>query len=381
MGTTVAAAGSSPGPGSGCQSAAAHSSSRCAAVTPAATANPHSRWAVVGRVGGGALGKVGSGWALPTIAKTFQVRNGQVAAAARFPATLAEMKLATYKDGSRDGQLVVVARDLRTAHYATGTAHTLQQVLDDWDFIAPQLQDLYLRLNQGRARHAFAFEPARCLAPLPRAFQWLVAAAGPGRGGLPQLRQGSGDAFAGPHDDLMLHDEALAPHAIAALAVISGDLPAQARPDQALEAIRLLLLANDWCLRGLEPGVPGAEPPPQAWPATAFGPLAVTPDELGPAWQRGRLEAVVELDRNGQRSGRCDAGAAAWHFGQLLSQACRTRSLRAGTVLGAALGAITPESGVQEAALRWGDRVRIEIRGRDGQSLLGAIDQVLSPAD
>ncbi len=283
------------------------------------------------------------------------------------------MKLATYKDGSRDGQLVVVSRDLRMAHYATGAAHTLQQVLDDWNFIAPQLQDLQVALNQGRARHAFAFEPARCMAPLPRAFQWLVAA---GPGGLPQLRQGSGDAFAGPHDDMMLHDEALAAHAGAGLAVITGDLPAQARPDRALEAVRLLLLVNDWCLRALEPGIPGAAP--QAWPATAFGPVAVTPDELGPAWQRGRLEAVVEIDRNGS-SARCDAGAA-WHFGQLLSQACRTRPLRAGTVLGAALDAITPESGAP-AALLWGDRVRIEVRGRDGQSLLGAIEQVLSPTD
>ena len=85
------------------------------------------------------------------------------------------MKLATYKDGSRDGQLVVVSRDLATAHYATGIAGRLQQALDDWNFIAPQLQDLYVALNQGRARHAFPFEAARCMAPLPRAYRWVVA--------------------------------------------------------------------------------------------------------------------------------------------------------------------------------------------------------------
>ena len=113
------------------------------------------------------------------------------------------MKLASYKDGSRDGQLLVVSRDLRSAHYATGAAHTLQQALDDWNFIAPQLQDLYVALNQGRARHAFAFEPARCMAPLPRAFQWVAVDPAPlaqaqATTGLSRLRQGSGDAFLGP---------------------------------------------------------------------------------------------------------------------------------------------------------------------------------------
>lgn len=87
------------------------------------------------------------------------------------------MKLATYKDGSRDGQLVVVSRDLGTAHYATGIASKMQQVLDDWGFISPQLQDLYDQLNSGRARHAFPFDPAQCMAPLPRAYQWADGSA------------------------------------------------------------------------------------------------------------------------------------------------------------------------------------------------------------
>src|SRR6185369_1558791 len=87
------------------------------------------------------------------------------------------MKLATYKDGSRDGQLVVVSRDLATAHYATGIATRMQQVLDDWNFLAPQLQDLYETLNQGKARHAFPFEPRQCMAPLPRAYQWADGSA------------------------------------------------------------------------------------------------------------------------------------------------------------------------------------------------------------
>ena len=291
------------------------------------------------------------------------------------------MKLATYRDGSRDGQLVVVSRDLRMAHYATGIAHTLQQALDDWNFIAPQLQDLYVALNQGRSRHAFPFEPVRCMAPLPRAFQWLMAEAAPaaGSGALPLLRQGSGDAFTGPHDDMLLHDEAQGADCRAALAVIMGDLPVRSSPEQALEAIRLLLLVNDWCLRTPD----GVAVP--TWPAAAFGPVACTPDEPGPAWAHGRLAATIQLACNGAVLESCDTAAAAWHFGQPLAMACRTRPLRAGTVLGIGLG-----RGASQAAARsqdaprnmsWGDRVRVEARGRDGCSLFGVIDQTLSALD
>ena len=161
------------------------------------------------------------------------------------------MKLATYKDGSRDGQLLVVSRDLGLACYATGAAQTLQQALDDWNFIAPQLQDLYVALNQGRARHAFPFEPGRCMAPLPRAFQWAVADAAPpeqpaGAGRQLSLRQGSGDAFLGPCEDMACHEALPGIDCCAGLAVVSGDLPARASPEQALDAIRLLMLVNDW---------------------------------------------------------------------------------------------------------------------------------------
>ena len=105
------------------------------------------------------------------------VYGRQLAAPLGKPGENARMKLATYQDGSRDGQLVVVSRDLSQAHYATHIANRLQQVLDDWNYLAPQLQDLYVSLNQGRARHAFPFDPARCLAPLPRAFQWADGSA------------------------------------------------------------------------------------------------------------------------------------------------------------------------------------------------------------
>ena len=145
------------------------------------------------------------------------------------------MKLATYKDGSRDGQLVVVSRDLSTAHYATGIASKLQQVLDDWNFLAPQLEDLYTTLNQGKARHAFPFDPERCMAPLPRAYQWadgsaylnhveLVRAARSSEVPSsfytdPLMYQGGSDDLQGPTDDIVLAPPGRSlPHAVSVTA-------------------------------------------------------------------------------------------------------------------------------------------------------------------
>ena len=206
------------------------------------------------------------------------------------------MKLATYKDGSRDGQLVVVSRDLGSAHYATGIAQTLQQALDDWNFIAPQLQDLYVTLNQGKARHTFAFDPKMCMAPLPRAHQWadgsayinhveLVRAARNSEVPAsfytdPLMYQGGSDDFIGPTDDVVVPSEDYGIDFEAEIAVVTGDVPMCSTPEQALDGIRLVMLANDVSLRNLIP----AELAKgfgffQSKPATAFSPVAVTPDE------------------------------------------------------------------------------------------------------
>ncbi|MEY5100888.1 MAG: hypothetical protein RJA36_3607 [Pseudomonadota bacterium] len=326
------------------------------------------------------------------------------------------MKLATYKDGSRDGQLIVVSRDLASAHYATGIASTLQQVLDDWNFIAPQLQDLYVALNQGRARHAFPFEAARCMAPLPRAYRWVVAAAYRNHVELLQgkaaattaLREAAADAFLGPCDDLVLFDEASELDFGAGLAVVTGDLPARCSAEQGLDGIRLLLLANDWCLRALLPrGEDDSGGPPQAHPATAFGPVAVTLDELGDAWERGRPRLTLQASWNGRKVGMCDAGEMDCHFGQLLALLSRSRGIAAGSVVGGGVvanpavstgdrrewprgagclaqrRAIEREQGSQAPAayLGYGDTVRIEVRGRDGHSLFGAIEQTVLPPE
>ena len=208
------------------------------------------------------------------------------------------MKLATYKDGSRDGQLVVVSRDLSTAHYATGIADRLQPVLDDWSFLSPQLQDLYETLNGGKARHAFPFDPKMCMAPLPRAYQWADGSAYLNHVELvrqarnaevpasfytdPLMYQGGSDDFIGPCDPVVVPSEAFGIDFEAEIAVVTADVPMGATPEQALDGIRLVMLANDVSLRNLIP----AELAKgfgffQSKPATAFSPVAVTLDELG----------------------------------------------------------------------------------------------------
>ncbi|MCD6665167.1 MAG: fumarylacetoacetate hydrolase family protein [Hydrogenophaga sp.] len=333
------------------------------------------------------------------------------------------MKLATYKDGSRDGQLVVVSRDLSTAHYATGIAQTLQQVLDDWNFLAPQLQDLSVTLNHGKARHAFAFDPAMCMAPLPRAYQWadgsaylnhveLVRAARQSE--VPQsfytdplMYQGGSDDFIGPCDPVVVASEDFGIDFEAEIAVVTGDVPMGSTPEQALDGVRLLMLANDVSLRNLIP----AELAKgfgffQSKPATAFSPVAVTPDELGDAWQGGRVHLTLQSTWNGRKVGMCDAGPEmTFHFGQLIAHICKTRNVRAGSIVGSGTvsnqavevngrkewpkgySCIAEKRAIETILdgkpstgfMKYGDTIRIEMKGRDGQSVFGAIDQEIAP--
>ena len=321
------------------------------------------------------------------------------------------MKLATYKDGSRDGQLIVVSRDLSTAHYATGIANKMQQVLDDWNFMSPQLQDLYDTLNNGKARHAFAFEPAQCMAPLPRAYQWADGSAFINHVELvrkarnskvpetfysdPLMYQGGSDDFIGPRDDVLAVSEDFGIDFEAEIAVITGDVRMSATPEQALDGIRLVMLANDVSLRNLIPAeLAKGFGFVQSKPATAFSPVAVTLDELGDAWQGGRLHMTLQSTWNGRKVGMCEAGPEmTFHFGQLIAHICKTRNVRAGSVIGsgtvsnkdwthgysciAEKRAIeTIESGAPITAfMKFGDTIRIEAKAKDGQSVFGAIEQ------
>ncbi len=327
------------------------------------------------------------------------------------------MKLATLKDGSRDGQLVVVSRDLSQAHYATGIANSLQQVLDDWAFMAPQLEDLSVALNQGRARHAFAFDPAQCMAPLPRAFQWADGSAYLNHVELvrkarnatvpesfytdPLMYQGGSDDFIGPRDPIVVPDEAYGIDFESEIAVITGDVAMQVSPEEAHESVRLVMLVNDVSLRHLIPDeLAKGFGFLQGKPATAFSPVAVTVDELGDAWQGGRLNGVLQSALNGRRVGLCEAGPEmTFHFGQLIAHLAKTRRVRAGSVIGS--GTVsnkdwakgysciaekrcieTIENGKPSTDfMRFGDTIRIEMKGRDGQSIFGAIDQTVTPLE
>jgi fumarylacetoacetate (FAA) hydrolase len=333
------------------------------------------------------------------------------------------MKLATLKDGSRDGQLVVVSRDLTMAHYATGIATRLQQALDDWGFVSPQLQDLSDSLNGGKARHAFPFDPAQCMAPLPRAYQWADGSAYINHVELvrlarksevpasfytdPLMYQGGSDDLAGPCDDVVCASEAYGIDFEAEVAVITGDVAMGSTPGQALDGIRLVMLANDVSLRHLIPDeLAKGFGFVQSKPATAFSPVAVTLDELGGTWDAGRLHATVQSQWNGRTVGMCDAGAEmTFHFGQLIAHLCKTRNVRVGSIIGS--GTVSNKGVEKDGKTDWprgysciaekraietiqdgkpstefmkfGDTVCIEVKGKDGQSVFGAIAQKIVP--
>jgi fumarylacetoacetate (FAA) hydrolase len=329
------------------------------------------------------------------------------------------MKLATLKDGSRDGALVVVSRDLSTAHYATGIAATLQQALDDWNFISPQLQDLYDTLNNGKARHAFPFDPKQCMAPLPRAYQWADGSAYINHVELvrlarnsevpanyytePLMYQGGSDDFLGPTQDSIVPSEDFGIDFEAEIAVVTGDVKMGSSPSEALEGVRLLMMANDWSLRNLIPDeLAKGFGFFQSKPATAFSPVAVTPDEVGQAWNGGKLHLTIQSQWNGRTVGMCDAGSEmTFHFGQLIAHICKTRNVRAGSIVGS--GTVSNRANEKDGKKEWtkgysciaekraietiqdgkpstgymkfGDTIRIEVKGKDGQSVFGAIDQ------
>jgi fumarylacetoacetate (FAA) hydrolase len=298
----------------------------------------------------------------------------------------------------------------------------MQLLLDDWSFISPQLQDLSQTLNQGRARHAFPFDPKMCMAPLPRAHQWADGSAYMNHVELvrasrnsdvpsnyytdPLMYQGGSDDFLGACDDVVC---VTTDHGIdfeAEIAVITGDVPMQAKPEEALEGIRLVMLANDVSLRRLVPDeLAKGFGFVQSKPATAFSPVAVTLDELGEAWDHGRLHLTMRVDWNGKRVGMCEAGPEmTFHFGQLIAHLCKTRNVRAGSIIGS--GTVSNKAVETKGQKDWpkgysciaekraietildgkastdfmqfGDTIRIEMKGKDGQSVFGAIDQSIA---
>ena len=267
------------------------------------------------------------------------------------------MKLATYQDGSRDGQLVVVSADLTQAHHASGIATRMQQVLDDWGFLAPQLQDLARTLALGKARHAFPFEPRMCMAPLPRTYRLVDAQAVVGA---QRIGAGlAGDAMAGAWgalpDDVPDTEMDFGPRLVVAL----GDVPRGAAEDQARDGVRLLMLANHW----------------QHWQqgellgtSMAWAPVAVTPDALGRTWHRGRLSLTLSTSVDGRALSSAEASpASAPEAGVLIARLARHRAVTAGTLL-----ALPCQ---QRTALNGAAQVEIDARDALGQSVFGEISQ------
>lgn len=320
------------------------------------------------------------------------------------------MKLASLKIG-RDGRLMVVSRDLAVAVPAQDIAPTLQAALDDWQRTAPKLEAVYNALNAGQIENRFAFDPSACASPLPRAYQWADGSAyvthvelvRRARGAeMPQsfwtdplMYQGGSDNFLGPTDPIVAADESWGIDMEGEVAVITGDVPYGCGADEAAGHIKLVMLVNDVSLRNLVP----AELAKgfgffQSKPASAFSPVAVTPDALGPAWRDGRLHRPLQIMLNSEKFGAPDAGTdMVFNFPQLIAHAAKTRALAAGTIIGSgtvsnrdrAAGSACIaerrmldqlESGAPTTPfLKFGDRVRIEMKDEDGQSVFGAIDQ------
>jgi fumarylacetoacetate (FAA) hydrolase len=321
------------------------------------------------------------------------------------------MKLATLKDGSRDGQLAVVSRDLKTAHIADGIAPTLQAALDDWSFIAPQLAALYEELGAGRARRSFDFDPGRCMAPLPRAYQWADGSAYVNHVELvrkarsaampasfwdePLMYQGGSDDLLGPLEDILLAREEWGIDFEAEVAVVTGDVAMGATPDEAHRQIRLLTLVNDVSLRNLIPDeLAKGFGFLQSKPATSFAPLAVTPDELGDHWRGGKVHLPLRSTWNGRLVGQPDAGTdMVFNFPQLIAHLAKTRNVRAGSIVGS--GTVSNKDAsrgysciaeqrcletIEHGAavtqfMRFGDTIRIEMLDEQGRSVFGAIEQ------
>lgn len=322
------------------------------------------------------------------------------------------MKLASLKHGGRDGTLAVVSADLTRA-LTVAEFPTLQRALDDWKTAEPSLRAAYDQLNSGNASGSFDFDEAACASPLPRAYQWVDGSAylnhvelvRKARGAEmppsflhdPLMYQGASDAFLGPRDPIPVADEAWGIDFESEVAVITGDVPMGITPARAADYIRLIVLVNDVSLRNLIP----AELAKgfgffHSKPASAFSPVAVTPDALGPAWRDARLHRPLVTTLNGEPYGHPNAGAdMQFSFAELIAHAAKTRHLCAGTIVGSgtisnydrAVGSSclaekrmieTIEQGAPKTPfMRFGDRVRIEMRDDDGRSIFGAIDQVV----
>lgn len=333
------------------------------------------------------------------------------------------MKFATYRDGTRDGKLMLVSRDLQHAVAVPALAATLQEVLDDWDGIAPELETIYSALNAGDIADAERFDEALCESPLPRAYQWADGSAYVNHVELvrkarnaempasfwtdPLMYQGGSDDFLGPKDAIEMADTSWGIDFEGEIAIVTDDVPMGVSAEQAGDYIRLLMLVNDVSLRGLIPNELGKGFGFfQSKPSSAFSPVAVTPDELGAAWQANKVHLPLLSFYNGDAFGKPNAGQdMTFDFGQLVAHAAKTRHLSAGAIIGSGTvsnkqgtehGSAISEGGVGYSCIaevrmietirdgkpatgfmQFGDTIRIEMLDANAKSIFGAIDQTV----
>ena len=320
------------------------------------------------------------------------------------------MKLATLRDGSRDGRLLVVRRDGEVAAQAPDAWPTLQRALDDWKTAEPALRKIATSLDIG-AVDGSPVDPHRLAAPLPRAYEWVDGSAflnhvilvRKARGAVPPptlesdplvYQGGSGDLL-GPRDPISLRDPAWGLDYESEVCCILDDTPLGPTAADAGRHVRLLAVANDITLRNLVPDeLAKSFGFFQSKPATAFAPFALTPDELGDAWHGGRLHAKIRSTYNGAVIGECDAGPEMhFSFYDLIAHIARTRRFTAGTILGSGTVSNAERTrGVSCLAERRmieiiesgkpttpfmavGDRIEIEAIDAHGASPFGKIDQ------
>ena len=331
------------------------------------------------------------------------------------------MKLATLNDGTRDGKLVVVSKDLTRYCAADNIAPTLQAALDDWEAIAPKLQALYTDVEH-EAVPCERFHEREAHSPLPRAYQWADGSAYINHVELvrkardaevpesfyhdPLMYQGGSDKFLPPRADISLGDPAWGCDMEGEIATITDDVPMGVSKEEAADHIKLLMLVNDVSLRGLIPAELGKGFGFfQSKPSSAFSPVAVTPDELGDAWKDSVIHLPLMVDYNGEPFGRAEAGEdATFSLAELVAHAAKTRDLGAGAIIGSGTVSNKGEDGgpgkpVSEGGrgysciaeirmietiydgeaktrfMRAGDTVRVEMKDRQGHSIFGAIEQ------
>ena len=334
------------------------------------------------------------------------------------------MKFATLKNGSRDGELVLVSRDLQHCLPVPAIAATLQAALDNWEALSPQMEQAYAALNAGQAAGAQPFDETRCHSPLPRAYQWADGSAYINHVELvrkarnaevpasfysdPLMYQGGSDSFIGPRDPVFALSEEWGIDLEAEVAVITGDVPMGVGTAEAASAIRLVMLVNDVSLRNLIPGeLAKGFGFFQSKAASAFSPVAVTPDELGADWSDTKLHLPLLVELSGRPFGKPNAGEdMTFNFAQLVAHAARTRELAAGTIIGS--GTVSNKQGnlfgssidnggvgycclaevrmyetIEHGApktpfLKFGDTVQIEMRDAQGASIFGRIAQTVT---